>query len=252
MYAPEQVAQACGAPLANVQRSWPVLVDALQWQGIDDHATRIALAATVAVETGVTENGQNMTFLPVTELGGASASYAPWYGRGYIQCTWESNYALYGPLLNPPLNLLASPDLLLQPVASAQMAALYFKQRGIPAMANAGNWLGVRVAVNGGTNGLDVFLGCVNRLLAIPEPPDVPPVTTVVIAGALKTSPSHSSTAAIGPKHTPVQLAVGTVVHFTKDRSTGQEVTPLWACIAVDKSPIWGWYPRASLQTIGD
>lgn len=31
-----------------------------------------------------------------SEYGGANASYAPYYGRGYIQCTWKDNYLAFG------------------------------------------------------------------------------------------------------------------------------------------------------------
>lgn len=37
---------------------------------------------------------------PIAEMGGEkylkSKKYYPWYGRGYVQLTWESNYKLYG------------------------------------------------------------------------------------------------------------------------------------------------------------
>jgi hypothetical protein len=32
------------------------------------------------------------TMQPIEEYGGKSARYAPWYGRGYVQLTWEENY----------------------------------------------------------------------------------------------------------------------------------------------------------------
>ncbi len=196
-YTPEQIAAACDAPLANVQRTWPIILAALDWQDCNTHATRVAMAATIAVETGVTENGQNMTFLPVSELDGAAQPYAPYYGRGVIQCTWESNYAHYGPLLDPPHNLVAEPDLLLQEVPSAQMAALYFQERGIPQLAAEGNWEAVRVAVNGGLNGYEAFLGYVQALEAIPEPMPAPPAVPLrrraIHACALKRAPNHTS-----------------------------------------------------------
>lgn len=246
MYTAEQIAQATGAPLANVQLSWPNLLAALDWQHCNDHATRIALAATVAVETGVTENGQNMTFLPVRELGGEQASYAPWYGRGFIQCTWESNYAAYGPLLHPPLNLLANPDLLLEQVPSAQFAALYFVQRGIPAMAAVAHWRAVRYAVNGGYNGWSPFIAVVTALQAQPEPPDAPPlkghIWHVVTAGALKTQPNHTSPAAIDPAHKPVHLAVNTAVVGLG--GTNHD----WLEVSLPDTPIHGWFLRESLR----
>ena len=33
------------------------------------------------------------TMQPIEEYGGSSTRYAPWYGRGYVQLTWEDNYA---------------------------------------------------------------------------------------------------------------------------------------------------------------
>lgn len=32
------------------------------------------------------------TIQPIEEYGGPSTRYAPWYGRGYVQLTWEENY----------------------------------------------------------------------------------------------------------------------------------------------------------------
>jgi putative chitinase len=45
--------------------------------------------ATVKWETG-------HTFQPIREKGGASARYAPYYGRGLVQITWRANYEKYG------------------------------------------------------------------------------------------------------------------------------------------------------------
>jgi len=60
--------------------------------------------ATVAWETAY-------TFQPVTEYGGEdylrSKSYYPYYGRGYVQLTWESNYRKFGTALS--IDLLNNP-----------------------------------------------------------------------------------------------------------------------------------------------
>lgn len=32
------------------------------------------------------------TMQPIAEYGGPSTRYTPWYGRGYVQLTWEENY----------------------------------------------------------------------------------------------------------------------------------------------------------------
>jgi hypothetical protein len=228
-YTVEQIAQACNAPIANVRTSWPLLLAALDWQHCNDHATRVACAATVCVETGVTVNGVNETFLPISELGGPEAWYAPYYGRGYIQLTLRENYAAYGAMLN--LDLVGNPDLALQPDVAAKVLALYFVNRGIPAIAAAGNWTGVREAVNGGLFGWNTFWTAVKALEAIPEPPD-PPADPFAVAGtmlgivtksALKTEPSHESAVAIGPDHKPVAA----LVPGTSVITTGHE-TPHW------------------------
>lgn len=39
--------------------------------------------------------------------------YYPYYGRGYVQLTWDYNYRKYGTMLG--LNMVANPDLALQP-----------------------------------------------------------------------------------------------------------------------------------------
>ena len=42
--------------------------------------------------------------------------YYPYYGRGYVQLTWEKNYATYGQLLS--LDFVGNPDLALDPKAA--------------------------------------------------------------------------------------------------------------------------------------
>jgi hypothetical protein len=41
--------------------------------------------------------------------------YYPWYGRGYVQCTWEKNYQKADEALGLNGALLAHPDLALEP-----------------------------------------------------------------------------------------------------------------------------------------
>lgn len=66
----------------------------------------------IAYILATVEHETNATFLPVEEgyyLGSKakafqkSLRYYPWYGRGYVQLTWQSNYRKYADLLNIPL-----------------------------------------------------------------------------------------------------------------------------------------------------
>jgi len=57
---------------------------------------------------------------------------------------------------------------------AAGVLALYFRRRKIPRLAANGEWIRVRKAVNGGTNGLQTFLAAVRALSASasPNPPE--------------------------------------------------------------------------------
>ena len=43
----------------------------------------------------------------------AKLTYSPYYGRGYVQLTWKTNYEKYGNILN--VQLLTNPDLAMNP-----------------------------------------------------------------------------------------------------------------------------------------
>jgi len=256
----QDIANALGntdldVPRANVASNWPIVYQGLRGAGIADRATQIAAAATIVVETGVTIDNVNRTFTPIEEQGGETylrnelGNDWQYHGRGYVQITWKSNYAHYGGELG--VDLVNNPALALQPDVAAKLLALYFRERGIPALAAAGNWQGVRYAVNGGENGIDHFLEAINALSGLQDVPDAPPVTKVAIAGALKTAPDHTSPASVDTQRQPVMLMVGEVVHFSPDPHTSQETTPEWAHINLGTGPVHGWYPRASLETIG-
>ena len=250
MYTPEQIAAVTGAPLANVRRSWPGIAGALAIFGINTHMVRIGAIATIARETGVflpieEEGGQDYY---VRELGSAEAGY---HGRGFLQITWSYNYRTYGGKLG--LDLIDHPELALQPDVAAKILCLYFIDRGIPALCEAGNWGGVQVAVNGGWINWGTFIGVVQRLLATPEPADAPPVTTVASLGPLYRGPSTDSGHAIDAQRKPVLLQPGWEVHFCPDPAPGpnhgREATPHWAHVRVGDGPVHGWFQRAYLQT---
>lgn len=74
-------------------------------------------------------------------------------GRGHIQLTGRDNYAKAGQALG--IDLLKNPDLVANdPEVAAKVAIWYWNSRGIGKKARAGDTVGVRKAVNGGTNGL--------------------------------------------------------------------------------------------------
>jgi hypothetical protein len=168
LFTPEQIAACLGSPVANVRAQWPLVVAALQEFGIADEAVQIAAAATIGVESG--------TFLPVREAWWLDRDYGyewaegyrqrnfryfPYYGRGLIQLTWDTNYARAEQELGIT-GLVDNPDLALEQGNSARILAWYFATHGgaplIPIAARAGRWTEVRRLVQGGSAGLGNFM----------------------------------------------------------------------------------------------
>ncbi len=163
---PETIAGVLGpfGPIENVRSNWPLVESAINRHEIGSLNTMIAAIATVAVETG--------RFSPIRERGGPAyfqkmyegradlgnmqpGDGAKFYGRGFIQITGRANYTDYSRQIG--VDLVATPDIALDPIYAAEILALYFKARGIPALADAGKWESVRRRVNGGLNGWDRF-----------------------------------------------------------------------------------------------
>lgn len=99
-----------------------LLLDLLVRMGLNTHFTAYILA-TVAWETG-------RTFQPVREGFDASDEwrkknlrYYPWYGRGYVQLTWQANYekatTWFKRVLGVAVDFVANKDLALDPRYSA-------------------------------------------------------------------------------------------------------------------------------------
>src|SRR4030095_7905010 len=65
------------------------------------------------------------TMLPISEYGGnsylQSKPYYPWYGRGYVQLTWEENYKYQDSKLGLNGKLIKNPDLALDPAIALQV-----------------------------------------------------------------------------------------------------------------------------------
>jgi hypothetical protein len=154
-----------------ILENWPLVFAALQAHGIDEIPTQIAAIGTVAVETGrfspIKEKGGPAYFTKLYEgradLGNLQPGDGPLFrGRGYIQITGRANYTEYGREIGA--NLVGNPDLALDPSIAAHVLALYFKNKGIPALAAANKWETVRRRVNGGLNGWARFLEVVTAL----------------------------------------------------------------------------------------
>ena len=80
--------------------------------------------------------------------------YYPWYGRGYVQLTWEANYKKAGDILG--VDLMTDPDVVMQPAIAAEILIRgsmdgWFTGRKIPDFITLqkSDFVGARKVVNG-------------------------------------------------------------------------------------------------------
>lgn len=173
---PETIAEALGPygpPAANIAANWPLIEAQLIARGIYSDLTAVAAIATVRVESP--------SFAPVKERGGPSylanlyegradlgntavGDGVRFRGRGFVQITGRWDYTHFGEEIGR--DLLSNPDLALDPQIAAEILAVFFRERCVPAFADEKKWDMVRRRVNGGLAGFDVFLMAVTKLLA--------------------------------------------------------------------------------------
>lgn len=161
-WTPDQIAAATLAPLESVVANWPLVFDALERAGVSDVLVCVAAIGTIAVETA-------HTFEPVREAywlseawRQANLRYYPYYGRGFIQLTWDYNYAAYGALIGE--NLLDDPDRAMEPNIAAQCLVQYFIRANVVGAALVSDWSECRRRVQGAYAGLDTFIAVVTQL----------------------------------------------------------------------------------------
>lgn len=74
-------------------------------------------------------------------------------GRGLIQITGRYNYTKYKEFCG--YDVVAKPDLLMQPVGAIRSAMWYWQTHGLNALADKDDFKGVTKTINGGYNGID-------------------------------------------------------------------------------------------------
>ena len=74
-------------------------------------------------------------------------------GRGMFQTTFKDNYEIISKALG--YDFVSDPDKLAGPPYAAKSAAYYWKTKGLNALADKGDLMGITRKINGGTNGHD-------------------------------------------------------------------------------------------------
>jgi putative chitinase len=174
-------------PRANIESNLPVVLNALVTPQLVDKQMILMALATIRAETA--------SFLPISE-GQSHFNTSPggspfdlydyradlgnlgppdgerFRGRGFIQLTGRSNYALHGAAIGMSNQLIDDPDLANDPGIAARLLASFLKvhEEKIRAALAAQNLAEARRLVNGGSNGLDAFEAAyATGLLLVPD-----------------------------------------------------------------------------------
>jgi hypothetical protein len=168
-----------GVPVSNIQTNLPFVMDALNAAGLGDKDMVLMALATIRAETG--------NFTPLSEFqskfntppgGPPFALYdnrtdlgnqgppdgANFRGRGYIQLTGRSNYAVHGAAIGLGNQLVTNPTLANQPDIAGKLLASFLKahESAIRAALAQNNLAAARKLVNGGSHGLGPFTDAFN------------------------------------------------------------------------------------------
>lgn len=159
---PQQLAQCTGARIDRAREFLPHIEAAMAEFDINTPARQAAFLAQIGHESG------GLHWL--VEIWGPSIAQAHYEGRadlgntqpgdgfrfkgrGLLQTTGRANYQRTGGALG--VDLLADPTLLATPELAARSAGWYWREHGLNALADAGNFMLVTRRINGGTNGLE-------------------------------------------------------------------------------------------------
>lgn len=136
----------------------PLLASAMSEFEIDTPKRKAAFLAQIAHESGslkyVEEIASGEAYEGRKDLGNTQPGDGKRFkGRGLIQVTGRANYQACGAALG--LDLIASPELLKEPVNAARSAGWYWHSRNLNRFADWDQFGALTRAINGGYNGLD-------------------------------------------------------------------------------------------------
>src|SRR5262245_47454237 len=168
-----------GVPISNIETNLPFVMTALDAAGLGDKNMVLMALATIRAETGnftpLSEFQSKFNTAPGgppfglydnrTDLGNQGPpDGANFKGRGYIQLTGRSNYAVHGPAIGLGNQLVTNPALANQPDIAGKLLASFLKanEAKIRAALAQNNLAQARKLVNGGSHGLSAFTDAFN------------------------------------------------------------------------------------------
>lgn len=167
------IARVTGAQPADVAEHWPLIHAALDARGLWERDIARGVIATIAIETASTFKPVREAFWLPESWRQANLRYYPFYGRGYVQLTWEDAYRIVSGILG--VDLLGNPDRAMEPQIAAWITAWFWATKRIPSkdgnrswtlaeLCREQDWVWVRRAVQGGEDGLERLVEIVTAL----------------------------------------------------------------------------------------
>ncbi|HBA3053994.1 TPA: glycoside hydrolase family 19 protein [Escherichia coli] len=103
------------------------------------------------------------------EIGGTRASYAPWYGRGLIQLTWQDVYTKYGTYVGEDFESddAARNKIAQYPHCVRSAFWFYCVNKNVSKHAKSDDFNMVTALINGGFNGYNDRLKYFNRAVSV-------------------------------------------------------------------------------------
>jgi len=163
-----------GAPRANIEANLPLVLNALVEPQLADKPMILMALATIRAETAsfepITEGESRYNTSPGghpfdlydyrADLGNTGPPDGERFrGRGFVQLTGRSNYALHGAAIGLGNQLIDDPELAADHQIAARLLASFLRlhEEQIRSALAANDLAEARRLVNGGTHGLDAF-----------------------------------------------------------------------------------------------
>ena len=168
------IASTLHAPLANVEKNWPLVKDALASLRILDTPTAVAAIATIGAESYLfapeREQGSDAYFRRMYEFKRALGNTEPgdgarYCGRGFIPVRGRAEYARFGKLVGA--DLVEDPEKALDPALAARILAYDFMLKEVPKAAAECDWVKIHRLVRGDLSGWKRFNGILIPLLKL-------------------------------------------------------------------------------------
>jgi hypothetical protein len=170
----DTIATLLHAPVANVVANWPLVAEALKRLELSEPLVEVAAIATIGSESYLfapeKEVGSDAYFRRMYEFDRSLGNVEPgdgvkFCGRGFIPILGRAEYARFGKLLG--VDLVAQPELAMDPPVAARILAYDFMLKGVPKAAVEEDWVRVRRLVHGDLSGWKRFNGILIPLLKL-------------------------------------------------------------------------------------